>query len=257
MAAYQLVRNARALRAGLHDLGKYAAISLTGYGAASICYFFALKFATASVVAVLLYTYPAMVAALSSMLFGERLTRARVVAIALTFVGCAMVVGLFSDDVHASATGILLGLGAALGYSVFNLLSYRWMGDKPRIVLMTYTFGISAVALATITLLSGGSLSVAAWTPTLWGLLGLIVLVPTFIAVLLYLNGIRRLGPAQAAIVSTTEPLFTIALAALVLGERLVGLQLVGAAFVVAGVVAAEWRTPGEPSVRTDELAAV
>ncbi len=257
MAAYQLVRNARALRAGLRDLGKYAALSLTGYGAASVCYFFALRFATASVVAVLLYTYPAMVAALSSMLFGERLTRARIVAIALSFVGCAMVVGLFSADVQASATGILLGLGAALGYSVFNLLSYRWMGEKPRIVLMTYTFGISAVALGGITLISGGSLSVAAWTPTLWGLLGLIVLVPTFIAVLLYLNGIRRLGPAQAAIVSTTEPLFTIALAALVLGERLVGLQLVGAVFVVAGVVAAEWRTPGEPRVRADELAAV
>jgi len=256
MAAYQLVRNAGAMKAGLADLGRYAALSLTGYGAASVCYFFALKFASASVVAVLLYTYPAMVAVLSALFLGERLTRARLVAIALTFAGCALVVGLLSEDIQASGTGILLGLGAALGYSVFNMLSYRWMGSKPRIVLMTYTFGISAVALAAITMASGGSLSVVAWTPTLWGLLGLIVLVPTFIAVLLYLNGIRRLGPAQAAIVSTTEPLFTIALAAVVLQERLTPLQMVGAALVVAGVVAAEWRTPGE-AVHTEELAAV
>lgn len=256
LAAFQLVRDPHALRADAHDLGTYAALSLTGYGAASICYFFALKFASASVVAVLLYTYPAMVAVLGAIFLGERLNRARVVAIALTFAGCALVVGLLSEKVQASLAGIALGLGAALGYSVFNLVSYHWVGSKPRIVVMTYTFGISAIAIGIITLVSGGTLSTAAWSPTLWGLLGLIVLVPTVIAVLLYLNGIRRLGPAQAAIVSTTEPLFTIVFAMLVLHDRLSALQLVGAALVVAGVVAAEWRS-GDEAARTDELAAV
>lgn len=256
MAVYQLIRNASAMKASLADMGVYAALSLTGYGAASVCYFFALRFASASVVAVLLYTYPAIVAVMSALFFGERLTRRRILAIALTFAGCALVVGLLSSDVQAAPAGIALGLGAALGYSVFNVLSYRWMGSKPRIVLMTYTFGISAVALAVITVVTGGSLAVSAWSPTLWGLLGLIVLLPTFIAVLLYLNGIRRLGAAQAAIVSTTEPLFTIALAAVVLHERLTVMQMIGAALVIAGVVAAEWRTPGQ-AVHTEELAAV
>ncbi len=256
MAAYQLVRDARALVSGAADIGKYAALSLTGYGAASVCFFFALKFATASVVAVLLYTYPAMVALLSAVFFGERLTRNRLVAIALTFIGCALVVGLLSDRVNATLPGVLLGLGAALGYSVFNLVSYRVMGGRPRLVLMTYTFGISAVAIGTLTIVTGGSLSTAGWTPTLWALLALVVVVPTFLAVLLYLNGVRRLGPAQAAIVSTTEPLFTIIMAAMFLGERLDAMQLLGAALVVAGVVAAEWRQPPD-GVHTEELAAV
>jgi len=66
------------------------------------------------------------------------------------------------------------------------------------------------------------------------------VLIPTFAAVVLYLEGIRSLGPSQAAVISTLEPLFTIALAAVVLGERLTPLQLVGAGLVLAGVVAAE-----------------
>jgi len=256
MAVYQIVRDPSALLSGAADIGKYAALSLTGYGAASVCFFFALKFATASVVAVLLYTYPAMVALLSAAFFGERLTRNRVVAITLTFVGCALVVGLFSQEVDATLPGILLGLGAALGYSVFNLLSYRVMGGRPRLVLMTYTFGISAVAIGILSVATGGSLSPAAWSPMLWLLLGLIVLIPTFLAVLLYLNGVRRLGPAQAAIVSTTEPLFTIVMAAIFLGERLEPMQLAGAALVVAGVVAAEWRQPRQ-GVHTEELAAV
>ncbi|KAF0207335.1 MAG: hypothetical protein FD171_1836 [Actinobacteria bacterium] len=256
MAAYQLIRSPRALISGAADIRKFAALSLTGYGAASVCFFFALKYATASVVAVLLYTYPAMVALLSAAFLGERLTRNRLVAITLTFAGCALVVGLFSEKVDATLPGVLLGLGAALGYSVFNLLSYRVMGGRPRLVLMTYTFGISAVAIGILTIITGGTLSTTAWTPTLWWLLILIVIVPTFLAVLLYLNGVRRLGPAQAAIVSTTEPLFTIAMAAVFLGERLEPMQLAGAALVVAGVVAAEWRQPRD-GVHTEELAAV
>ena len=66
------------------------------------------------------------------------------------------------------------------------------------------------------------------------------MLVPTFAAVVLYLQGIRGLGPSQAAVVSTLEPLFTIVLAWLVLGQHLSWLQLAGAALVLAGVVAAE-----------------
>lgn len=259
MAAYQLVRSPRALIDGAADAGKYLLLSVTGYGAASVCFFFALTEASASVVAVLLYTYPAMVAVMSAIVYRERFTASRVVALLLTFAGCALVVGLFSERSAASLAGVLLGLGAALGYSVFNLLSYRVVGRRPRIVVMTYTFGFSAVGVGVLTLATGGSLSVAGWTPALWQLLGLIVLVPTFLAVLLYLNGVKRLGPAQAAIISTTEPLFTIALAAVVLYERLSSAQLLGAGLVLAGVVAAEWRRPGEgtPAVRADELAAV
>jgi len=256
MAAYQLVRDPRALLSGAVDIGKYAALSLTGYGAASVCFFFALQHATASVVAVLLYTYPAMVALLSALFFGESLTRKRVIAIVLTFAGCALVVGLLSEKVDATLPGILLGLGAALGYSVFNLLSFRLVASRPRLVIMTYTFGLSAIAIGLITVVSGGSLSPVGYSPSLWLLLGLIVLIPTLAAVLLYLNGVRRLGPAQAAIVSTMEPIFTIAMAAVFLGERLDGMQLLGAALVVAGVVTAEWRQSAS-GVHTEELATV
>jgi drug/metabolite transporter (DMT)-like permease len=82
--------------------------------------------------------------------------------------------------------------------------------------------------------------SVASWQPQVWWLLGAIVIVPTFVAVVLYLQGIRGLGPSQAAVVSTLEPLFTIALAWVVLGQALSWLQVAGAALVLGGVVASE-----------------
>jgi drug/metabolite transporter (DMT)-like permease len=68
-----------------------------------------------------------------------------------------------------------------------------------------------------------------------------IVVIPTFAAVVLYLQGIRGLGPSQAAVVSTLEPLFTIALVSVFLPtQTLTPVQLLGAGLVLAGVVWSE-----------------
>lgn len=227
------------------DLARYSALALTGYGAASVCFFYALTFADASVVAVLLYAYPALVTLASWPLLGERVTMGKGVAVLITFAGCALVVGLGSSSVQARWQGIALGLGAAVGYTLFNLMSHRWLPGRRRLTMMTYTFGIASLLPIAGTVAGAGfaALSPAAWTPTVWWLLIAIVLIPTFAAIVLYLEGIRGLGPSQAAVISTLEPLFTIVLAWQFLGERLTLLQLAGAALVLSGVVAAELLT--------------
>lgn len=260
LAAVVAVRQPRALIAPRGDVLRYSALALTGYGAASICFFFALKFASASVVAVLLYAYPAFVTVASWVFFGEKATWQKALAVGITFVGCAFVVGLIGGSVRVSTPGILLGLGAAIGYTLFNLLSGRWLPGRSQLVMMGYTFGIAAIGTAVVCVgvaaavsFAGGSsaadaaraavvsLSPVAWQPRAWLLLGVIVLVPTFAAVVLYLQGIRGLGPSQAAVVSTLEPLFTIALARVVPPfDRLNSWQWLGVALVLAGVVFAE-----------------
>jgi drug/metabolite transporter (DMT)-like permease len=234
------IRRPSALRVPRSDLGRFAALAVTGYGFASICFFFALLYASASVVAVLLYTYPAMVAIVSWVLGLQRLNLRQVVAIAITFAGVVLVLDPFEPGVTVSLKGLLLGLGAAAGYTSFNLLSARWLPGRSRLVIMAYTFGFASVFVGLVTLAAGQSLSPAAWQREVWILLAAIVALPTFGAVVLYLEGIRGLGASQAAIISTLEPLFTIALAALVLGERLQPIQWAGAVLVVLGIVFAE-----------------
>lgn len=242
LAVLATMRDRRSLLVPRADLSRYAVLALTGYGAASVCFFFALTYADASVVAVLLYAYPALVTITGWLFLGQRATWQQGLAVVVTFVGCALVVGLGSGEVYAAWQGVVLGLGAAVGYTLFNLLSHRWLPGRSQLTMMAYTFGIAVLlpTVGSIVLDGFGSLSPAAWTPKAWWLLLAIVLVPTFAAVVLYLEGIRSLGPSQAAVISTLEPLFTIALAAVVLGERLTPLQLAGAGLVLAGVVAAE-----------------
>jgi drug/metabolite transporter (DMT)-like permease len=241
LALVSAMRGPASLLVPRSDLLRFATLAITGYGAASVCYFFALKFADATVVAVLLYAYPAFVTLASWVFLGEKATWQRAAAVLVTFFGCALVVGLFGGAARAQWQGIVLGLGAAVGYTLFNLLSHRWLPGRSQLVMMTYTFAIASLMAGGLALAVGQSLSPAAWEPRAWGLMAAIVLIPTFAAVVLYLQGIRGLGPSQAAVVSTLEPLFTIALVSVFLpAQTLTAVQLVGAGLVLAGVVWSE-----------------
>lgn len=239
------LRDRRAMVVPRGDLGRYAALALTGYGIASICFFYALLYADAAIVAVLLYVYPTLVMIGGWIFLRESPNWRQVLAILLTAGGCVLVVGLGSPGAHGVRwQGIALGLAASVSYATYSLLSHVWLPGRSRLTLMAYVFGTAAILPASIVLVTEGyrGLSVAGWTGATWILLGAIVALPTFAAVLLYLGGIRGLGASRAALVSTLEPVFTIILARIFLPSQapLAPLQCVGAALVLAGVVLAE-----------------
>jgi drug/metabolite transporter (DMT)-like permease len=251
LGGYLAITDPRKLRAPFGDVGKYAIISIGGYGAASICFFFALTYADAGVVSILLYTYPAMVVLAERLLFGVPLDAGRAGALALTFAGCLLVVAPFTGDVHVGLPGVVLGLGAAAAYTLFGMVSHRRLPGRPRTTLMVYLFFFTSLMAGAAALLTSTPLGVASWDAVTWALLAGIVLLPTFVAILLYLRAIHGLGAGQAAIVSTFEPVFTIVMAALLLGEKLAPVQIAGAACVLLGVVVAErsGRAAEEPAI--------
>jgi drug/metabolite transporter (DMT)-like permease len=254
LAGLQLVRDPGRLRVSAGDLGRFGLLALTGYGVASLCYAYAVREIGASVTTVLLYSYPAIVTVLGRVFLGEPLPLRRVAAVALTFVGCLLVADVFSARSAVTPRGLLLGLGAGVGYALFNVLSYRVVGRRPRMVIMAYTFGFAAIGIGALTAVTTGWHSTAGWSTGAWVALGLIVLVPTFAAVALYLGGIRGLGAPQAAVISTLELPFAIVLASVFVGERLGLVQWLGALVVLAGVLLAEW---GSAGVDMDAAAAV
>jgi drug/metabolite transporter (DMT)-like permease len=255
MGVAQALRDSKALRVTRGDLLRFLGLSLTGYGAASLCYAFAVREIGPSVTTVLLYTYPALVSIIGWLFLREAFPLKRVAAVLLTFLGCALVANVFAPGSMVTARGLALGMGAALGYAIFSVLSFRSLGRRPRLTIMAYTFAFSAIVLGVVAAATGTLATVAAWRAYVWGVVALIVAVPTFAAVMLYLGGIARMGAAQAAVVSTLELPFTVAFAALAFPfERLTMLQLLGAAIVLGGVVMAEW---GSPAGEVDGVAAV
>ena len=205
-----------------------------GYATQAGLFFAALQRLDASLLALVLYTYPAWVMLGSLALGREQPTRRRVLALALSSAGLVVLLAGASAGA-VDAVGVAMGIGASLAYTVYILVADRAGLDIPPLALTALvcvgamcTLGIAGVASGSLSL----ALSAEAW---MW--LGLIAVVSTAVPIVAFFAGLARVGPSTAAILSSFEPVVTVALAYLAFSEVLSGVQLVGAALVLGAAV--------------------
>lgn len=228
-----------ALVTSLRDAGRRAlAIGLglgaIGYATQAGLFFAALQRLDASLLALVLYTYPAWVMLGSLALGREQPTRRRVLALALSSAGLVVLLAGASSGA-VDAAGVALGIGASLAYTVYILVADHAGLDIPPLALTALVCVGAACTLGLVGAVSGSlslALSAEAW---LW--LGLIAVVSTAVPIVAFFAGLARVGPSSAAILSSFEPVVTVALAYLAFSEVLSGVQLVGAALVLGAAV--------------------
>ncbi len=220
------------------DLGVAAMMGGAGYAGQSAAYFSALGFAPAGLVALLLYLHPALVAVLAALFLHERMTGARAGALALALAGLALTVvpalGGAPGTFPRLPVGIALGLAAASVYAVYIVVGARLTVRVAPLALASVITASAAVVFAAIAVVVGPA---APRSPAGWLAIAAIALVSTVLAIALFFAGLARVGATQAATLSTLEPVVTIALAALVLDERIAAIQLAGGALILAAVL--------------------
>ena len=201
-----------------------------GYVGQALCYFSALQFASAGLVALLLYAYPTLVCLLAAAFLHERLTPRRMALLAASFVGLALTLG----GGHGTLTGIALGLGAALFYSVYILVGARELGRVDALASTTVVCLSAGAALAVASPFTG-----ARFPGDAQGWLAILAIagISTVVAIVAFFAGLKLVGPARASIVSTLEPVVTVALAWLFLGETLSAVQFAGGALVLGAAI--------------------
>jgi drug/metabolite transporter (DMT)-like permease len=225
-------RRVRAL--GRRDVGIALALGGCGYALQAGSYFAALERIDASLLSLLLYTFPALVAVAAVALGRERLDARRVAALALALGGLLLVVAGAGTGA-IDPLGASLGLGAAVLYTAYVLVSDGIVRRVPPRALAAL---VCTGAAATLTIGAAllGELRPGALTAAGWGWIVCLAVVSTVAALSLFFAGLRRVGPTTASILATMEPLVTVLLAFLVFGETLRGVQLVGGALVLAAV---------------------
>ncbi len=218
-----------------------------GYVGQSFCYFAALQYATAGLTALLLYLYPVIVTVISAWLARRRLSPPRVLAVCAALFGTGLAVG---DSLDGSALGIALGIGAAAIYSVYILV-----GEK-------ITAEAGAVPSAAVVMLAAAAVygAVVVWRGLVlpgsvqgWVAVGAIALFSTVLAVVGFFAAMRHLGAADAASLSTLEPVVTVLLAAIFIGEEIGVWQIAGGAIILAAVVVLA--RSGDPAVAPESRA--
>jgi drug/metabolite transporter (DMT)-like permease len=229
------------LRRAVADLPRRRVIGLLlwgvfGYAGQAVLFFAALRLIPASLTEVLLYTMPAFVAIITWARTGRRPETWRLAAITLALVGTTLCAGPIEGRAHAG--GALLALAAAVWYASFLIALHRLTAGLPG-VLSGAMIITGAAAASDLGALALGWFELPQ-SAAAWGALLGTVLSSTVFGFVLYVVGIKRVGPHVTSILSTFEPVGTILLAALFLGERLLPLQwagaglIIGAAFVLA-----------------------
>lgn len=257
-------------RRGLRALDRRSAIAAVALGALYVgnsgSYFAGLETVSPSLAALIVYIYPALVAVLS-LRFGRRLEGRRAwLALALALAGVGLSVGGIDPDHAPPIAGLLLIVASPVIYALWIVLSARLAGERRDTVGELTNDGAAAAPAAALmisttaaiywsaALLGGrpvlpGAIPSEAW----FGLLGVGVL-STFVAIQTFYAGAQRIGAAQAALISTVEPIWTIALAAILFGVRLTPVQLAGGALILVAVVVAQTGPESEqargPAVR-------
>ncbi|GIF63499.1 hypothetical protein Ais01nite_15340 [Asanoa ishikariensis] len=214
-----------------------------GYAAQASLFFAALERMDATLLSLILYTFPVLVTVSAVLLGRDRLTPARGAALVAASSGTLLVL-LGAGAVSFQPTGAVLAFGAALTYTVYILVADTIVHRLAPVVLCALVMGGAAVTLGGRAVLAGGvdlTFGRAGW---LW--LSCIAVLSTVVAMLTFFAGLKRTGPSTAAILSTFEPVVTTALAALTLGESLTPLQLAGAALVLSSVAVLQVRV-GRP----------
>ncbi len=209
-----------------------AGMGAIGYVGQAFCYFSALHHATAGLTALLLYLYPSLVTLASAALGRQRLTLMKAILVAASLFGILLTV---SDGLAGTPAGIAFGAGAAVIYTAYILVGERVTPRTGAIAAGAVVMLSTAAVFGVATAVEGACWPVGV---TGWLAVAAIALVATVIPIVGFFAGIQRLGATDAATLSTLEPVVTLVLAYLLLGETLGAVQMLGAGLVIAAVVA-------------------
>jgi drug/metabolite transporter (DMT)-like permease len=216
-----------------------AGLGFFGYSLQAGGYFAALNHLDASLTALVLYTYPAIVFVGAVALGREPWSAVKLAALGVAATGVALVlVGGASGSLNTP--GVLLATGAAVAYATYILVADTVVPGADPFWLTAIVATGAAVSVGLYTLLSG-SLDLG-FGGGGWASLAGLVVISTILPITTFFLGLELVGPSTASIVSAIEPAWTVALAAIVFGETLGGVQLLGGALVLGAVIALQRR---------------
>jgi len=208
------------------------------YYAGAMVDFWALMLIDASIERVLLFSYPALVVLIDSVMRGQRPSRRVVLALLGTYLGIFLAMGgIDLRELAQNLFGAALVLVAALTTAVYFLVGARYTHELGAARFASISMSASAIALAIHFALFRSVSELAPLQAWDWLLLGVLGIACMFLPGLLQAEGVRRVGAQSAAIGSTVGPPATIVLAAVFLGERLTVWQWLGSALIVGSVL--------------------
>lgn len=235
---FSAIRKPSSLKLRLRDLWIFAGSGLLSIVFFNFCYFSGISVMPLSLAAILLYTSPIFVMLLSAIFFREKITLRKIIAIAVSITGLALVTGIFSDTVSVTPAGILYGIGSAFGYALYSIFSRLALnrGYTP-LAITGWSFAFAAVFSAffcDFPLLAG----LYSVQPSMLLFSAFFALVVSVLPYVLYSTGLTGTENSLAAVIASVEPVAATIFGAVLFGEypdfsSVIGILLVLGALIL------------------------
>ncbi len=217
--------------------------------------------------ALIVYIYPPVVAVLALRLGRPLEGRRAWSALGIAVLGVALAVGGIDAATAPPTEGLLLILASPLLYAVWIILAARHSGERSDRTGHEADDGVSTSVIGAVMLSSTAAVywfaNLAIGHPVLpadipgdaWPGIIAVAVIAGFVSVQAFYAGAQRVGAAQASLISTVEPLWTIVAAALLYDEHLQPIQLAGGALILAGVLLSQTRGRRRPGAAGEPAA--
>jgi drug/metabolite transporter (DMT)-like permease len=222
------IRNFRIER---KDIFSFILFGILGVGMLSYFLYVSINRTNITTAVPLMYTSGAFTIIMASYLLKERITRNKLISVAVTFVGILLVVvGYNVDQLVYEPLGILAGVGAGAAYGFYNVNSKKFIGKYNAIVINLYTVVFATIFLAflanPVKVFTGGMIAA-----TSWKFIILLSFVNYGVAFTLLIQGFKTVEAGRGAIIATIEPVMTVILARILFQESMGWVQ--GTGFVL------------------------
>jgi drug/metabolite transporter (DMT)-like permease len=232
MVVLAMVLGQNPIRLRRRQLLALLALGAIVYTAQSLTYFIALRSLPASLAVLIAYIYPSLVVVAGWLFLRRSVSSWHWLALAASFAGVALLVGGANFQL---TWALVFAIVSPTIYTAYILIGERVMSSVPAVAASAVIFTGAAVAFCVLALLNHELAPPG--NASGWAVVVGIALVPTMLAISLFLAGLPRVGAARAALLSTWEPVVTVVLAAVILGDRLSIVQVIGGALVILAVV--------------------
>lgn len=229
-------RGWRGVRLPARDFGRMLLLGIFGVAASNYAYYLAIQRTNVATAIIVQYTAPVWVLIYMVARRLQRATLPRVAAVALALTGTALVTGLFgSGGLRLDAIGIAAALCAAFSFAFYNIGGHSMLARYDHWMVLLYT--TLTASLFWIVIDPPWKIVAAHYSGEQWLFLFGFSMISVLAAFAFYFAGLRHLEPTRAIIASCLEPVFSIVLAAIALGEVLRGLQGLGIVLVLGAIV--------------------
>ena len=234
--ALVLHRGWKRLRLPAADLARMFVLGILGVAASNYFYYLAIQRTDVATAIILQYTAPVWVLIYSVARGLHKPTLQRVAAVGLAVAGITLVIGVFgSGGFRFDAIGVMAALAAAFSFAFYNVGGHSILARYDRWTVLLFV--LLSASLFWIVVNPPWKIVAAHYSGDQWLFLLVFSLVSVLAPFSLYFAGLQHLEPTRAIVVSCLEPVFSIVIAAVALGELLRPLQPVGIVLVLVAIV--------------------